>query len=66
LNLADNRHKDIAYMGFRESNNYLNTPAAPGWGPIHSHLFRRAVRPTEFRSTRWRSGVHSASTCAVA
>ena len=30
LNLTDNRHKDNAYVGFRQSNNYLNTPAAPG------------------------------------
>ena len=30
LNLTDNRHKDNVYVGFRQSNNYLITPAAPG------------------------------------
>ena len=26
----EHRHKDNAYVGVRQSNNYLNTPAAPG------------------------------------
>ena len=43
LNLTDNRHKDNVYVGFRQSNNYLITPAAPGW--VLTHPFQARCAP---------------------